>query len=66
MQDLDGIVRIVFATVALGMGVNMVVVNTIWHYGAPSSLKNYLQESGRGSCTGELIGNLLMHHYVRI
>lgn len=36
-----------FATVALGMGVNVVGVNTIWHYGgAPSSLEDYSQESG--------------------
>ena len=32
MQDADGIVRIVFATIALGMGVNMIDVNTVWHY----------------------------------
>lgn len=42
-----------FATVALGMSVNMKDVNTVWHYGAPSSLDNYLQESGRGGCSGE-------------
>jgi RecQ family ATP-dependent DNA helicase len=53
MQDPDGVVRIVFATVALGMGVNMVGVNTTWHYGAPASLEDYLQESGRGGRTGQ-------------
>ena len=53
MQTPDGIIRIVFATIALGMGVNMVGVNTIWHYGAPSSLDDYLQESGRGGRAGD-------------
>jgi len=53
MQEPNGVVRIVFATIALGMGVNMVGVNTTWHYGAPSSLENYSQESGRAGRTGE-------------
>ena len=53
MQHSDGVVRIVFATIALGMGVNMVGVNTTWHYGAPASLEDYLQESGRGGRNGE-------------
>ena len=53
MLDADGVVRIVFATIALGMGVNMVGVNTIWHYGAPSPLDDYLQESGRAGRSGE-------------
>ena len=36
MLDADGVVRIVFHN--CGMGVNMVGVNTIWHYAAPSTL----------------------------
>lgn len=53
MLDANGVVRIVFATIALGMGVNMVGVNTIWHYGAPSTLDDYLQESGRAGRSGD-------------
>ena len=53
MMDADGVVRIVFATIALGMGVNMMGVNTIWHYGAPSSLDDYMQESGRAGRSGD-------------
>ena len=34
-----------FATVALGMGINLRDVNTVIHYGAPSSIE---KESGRG------------------
>ena len=49
----DGVVRVVFATVALGMGVNLKGVNTIIHYGAPRSLEDYFQESGRGGRSGE-------------
>lgn len=49
----NGTVRIVFATMALGMGVNLKGVNRIIHYGSPSSLDNYFQECGRGGRTGE-------------
>lgn len=49
----DVIVRVVFATVALGMGVNIKDVNLIVHYGAPHSIDNYFQESGRGGRSGD-------------
>ena len=47
MQREDGVVRVVFATVALGMGVNFVGLNRVIHYGAPSSIEDYFQECGR-------------------
>ena len=51
MQKADGIIRIVFATVALGMEVNFVGLNRTIHYGAPASIEDYFQESGRaGRC----------------
>ena len=28
-------------------------VNTIWHYGAPTCIEDYFQESGRGGRSGE-------------
>ena len=34
MQKEDRIVCVVFATTALGMGVNFATLNTIYHYGA--------------------------------
>ena len=49
----DGVVRVVFATIALGMGVNLQDVNTIVHYGAPRSIEDYFQESGRGGRSGK-------------
>ena len=52
LQIPDGVVHVVFATVALGMGVNLQDVNTVVHYGAPHSLEDYFQESGRGGRTG--------------
>ena len=53
MNQSDGTVRIVFATVALGMGVNLCDVNTVIHYGAPHSIDDYFQESGRGGRSGD-------------
>ena len=52
LQIPDGVVRVVFATVALGMGINLKDVNTIIHYGAPKSVEDYFQESGRGGGSG--------------
>ena len=49
----EGVVRVVFATVALGMGINLQDVNTILHYGAPLCIEDYFQESGRGGRSGE-------------
>ena len=49
----DGVVRVVIATIALGMGVDMRDVNTIIHYGAPRSIDDYFQECGRGGRSGE-------------
>lgn len=43
----DGTTRVVFATVALGMGVDIKNVQTVVHYRAPRSLDDSFQESGR-------------------
>ena len=40
LQVPDGVVRVVFATIALGMGINLRDVNTVMHYGAPHSLED--------------------------
>ena len=53
LQKADGVVCVVFATVALGMGVHMVGLNNIIHYGAPRSIGDYFQESGRANRSGE-------------
>lgn len=52
MSKPDGTVRIVFATMALGMGVNFVGLYSTIHYGAPRSIEDYFQESGRAGRDG--------------
>ena len=53
MKDPSGIVRVVFATIALGMGVNFAGLNHTIHYGAPQSIDDYFQDSGRAGRAGE-------------
>ena len=45
--DCHGTVRVVFASVAMGVGIDLHGVDTIFHYGAPSSIEDYFQASGR-------------------
>ena len=52
LANPGGILRILFATVALGMGINLRDVNTVIHYGAPNSIDDFFQESGRGGRSG--------------
>ena len=52
MTRPNGLVWIVFATVASGMGVNLLDTNTIIHYGASQSTDDYFQKSGRGGHSG--------------
>ena len=47
LQDCHDTVRIVFACVAMGMGIDLHGVDIIIHYGAPSSIEDYFQASGR-------------------
>lgn len=46
--------RLVFATVALGMGLNAPSVTRIFHFQPPTTLEKYMQEIGRAGRTGEL------------
>ena len=50
LQDCHGTVRVVFASVAMGKGIDLHGVYTIIHYGAPSSSEDYSKlvvEEGR-------------------
>ena len=53
LQDSYGTVRVVFASVAMGMGIDLHGVDTIIHYGTPSSIEDYFQASGRRGQNGD-------------
>ena len=46
-------VRIVFATVAMGMGVDIKSIRQVIHIGPPRSVREYFQETGRAGRDGE-------------
>ncbi len=49
--NIDSELRVVIATVALGMGVNCPDVSQVIHFRSPSNLFSYAQEAGR--CGGD-------------
>ena len=49
----NGLIRILFATVAFGMGVNTKGVRRCIHVGPPKNLEAYVQESRRCGRDGE-------------
>jgi len=46
-KSMDGNVRVLIATVAFGMGVDCKGLHYVIHFGPPSNLDSYLQESSR-------------------
>ena len=59
MTEEAGIVRVVFATTALGMGVNFLGLYSTIHYGAPRLLDDYFQESGRAGRDGKQASSMI-------
>ena len=51
--DPCGILRVVVATVAFGLGLDCPNVRKIIHWGPPSDVEEYLQETGRAGRDGE-------------
>ena len=59
--DPSGMVRLVFATSALGMGVNLPNIRRIIHLGIPRDMEEYLQEVGRGGRDGGRFEALMLY-----
>lgn len=47
LQDPNGLIKILIATIAFGMGVDCKGVHISIHFGPPKNIEAYLQESGR-------------------
>ncbi|XP_068692465.1 ATP-dependent DNA helicase Q1-like [Montipora foliosa] len=55
-------VRVVFATVAMGMGVDIPSIRTVIHVGPPRTVREYFQETGRAGRDGKQAHALLYYN----
>lgn len=46
----EPVIRVVLATVALGIGLHAPAVRKVIHFKCPTSIEKYLQETGRADC----------------
>ena len=58
----EGIVHVVFATVAIGMGVDIPDIRQVIHIGPPCSMKAYFQETGRAGRDGNRSSAILYYN----
>ncbi|XP_072042303.1 putative ATP-dependent DNA helicase Q1 [Amphiura filiformis] len=56
----DGEIRILFSTIAFGMGVDVKGLHNIIHLGIPSDIEFFVQESGRAGRDGKLSCSILV------
>lgn len=54
-------IRVVIATVAFGLGINIKDIKTVINYGLPLTLEEFVQESGRAGRNGDLSESILYH-----
>ena len=58
----DSDVRIIFCTIAFGMGINCQNLTRVFHFGQSQDIDDYMQESGRGGRGGEMCTAVLVKY----
>jgi superfamily II DNA helicase RecQ len=58
----ESVLHVVFATVAIGMGVDIPDIREVIHIGPPSTVKAYFQETGRAGRDGKPSTALLYYN----
>ncbi|XP_014669492.1 PREDICTED: ATP-dependent DNA helicase Q-like SIM [Priapulus caudatus] len=58
----DSQLRVVFATIAFGMGVNIPDVDIVVHWGAPRGVEQFAQESGRAGRDGRQADSIVYYN----
>lgn len=61
----DGVCRLLFSTIAFGMGINIPNINRVIHDGPSESVDSYVQETGRGDRDGQLCEVLIVRLHER-
>ncbi|KAK2549364.1 RecQ-like DNA helicase Blm [Acropora cervicornis] len=56
-------VRVIFATVAMGMGVDIPSIRNVIHLGPPQTVREYFQETGRAGQDGKLATATLYYNW---
>ena len=62
LMSENGRIRLVIATSALGMGVNIPNIKRVIIYGVPENMESYLQAIGRGGRDGSFVLSVMYYH----
>lgn len=62
LSSSNSMIRVVFATVAMGMGIDIRSIRQVIHIGPPRSVRQYFQETGRAGRDGKQSSAVLYYN----